>query len=74
MIIVMEKKCIWKGTCFLSTQDKITHDRVLNQLTDRAKTINIKFDQDKLQYKRNEIKYIAHIFIELRFNPDPEQG
>lgn len=48
----------------IATEDEITHYRVLNQLIDRAKIINIKFNQDKLQYKKNEIKNIGYIFNE----------
>lgn len=64
---------IYFDDILIATNDEITHDRVLKKLIHRTKAMNIKFNQDKLQYKKNEIKYIGHIFNDLGVGPVPEQ-
>jgi len=83
MFIMLNQKCfgdidpynliIYFDDILIATKDEITHDRVLNPLIEIAKSMNIKFYQDKLQYKKKEIKYIGHIFNELGVSPDPDQ-
>uniref|UniRef100_A0A2S2NI46 RNA-directed DNA polymerase n=1 Tax=Schizaphis graminum TaxID=13262 RepID=A0A2S2NI46_SCHGA len=64
---------IYFDDILIATKDELTHDHVLKKLTERAKSMNIKFNLDKLQYKKKEIKYIGHIFNESGVSPDPEQ-
>ncbi|CAI6377683.1 unnamed protein product [Macrosiphum euphorbiae] len=68
-----ENIIIYFDDILIATTDETSHDRVLKKLVDRAKALNIKFNKDKLQFKKTEIKYVGHIFNEQGVSPDPDQ-
>uniref|UniRef100_A0A3B3DIW6 ribonuclease H n=1 Tax=Oryzias melastigma TaxID=30732 RepID=A0A3B3DIW6_ORYME len=37
------------------------HDEILQKVMERAKTANVKFNKDKIQFKVNTVKYLGHI-------------
>lgn len=37
------------------------HDEILHKVMERAKTENVKFNKDKIQYKVDTVKYMGHI-------------
>lgn len=57
----------------IATETKEEHDVVLNQVVDRAKNLNIKFNLDKLQYCKKSVKFMGHVISELGLQPDPDQ-
>lgn len=71
--IDQENIIIYFDDILIASKDEKTHDKVLNLIIERAKLLNIKFNKDKLQYKKKEIKYIGHIFNEFGVSPDPDQ-
>lgn len=39
------------------------HDKILQKVMERAKTANVKFNKDKIQFKVDTVKYMGHIII-----------
>lgn len=48
------------------------HDRILQQVMDRARKLNIKFNPDKIQYKVTEVKYLGKIISRNGIRCDPD--
>jgi len=68
-----ENIIIYFDDIMIATTDEATHNKVLKKLVDRTKSLSIKFNKDKLQFKKTEIKYVGHIFNEHGVSPDPDQ-
>lgn len=49
------------------------HDAILNQVFERAKKHNVRFNKNKFQYKLKEVRYFGHIFSEKGMKIDPER-
>lgn len=49
------------------------HDAILNQVFERARKNNVRFNKNKFQYKLREVKYFGHIFSENGMKIDPER-
>jgi len=49
------------------------HDHVVELFIKRAKSLGIKFNKDKLQYRVDEVKYIGQMFSGDGMRPDPER-
>lgn len=45
----------------IAAETKEEHDCILQQVMDRAKELNVKFNADKIQYMVSEVKYMGHI-------------
>ncbi|GBO45768.1 Transposon Tf2-9 polyprotein [Araneus ventricosus] len=48
------------------------HDEILGKVIKRAKELNIKFNQNKIQLKVPEVKYLGYIFNSEAMKPDPD--
>ncbi|GBL95541.1 Transposon Ty3-I Gag-Pol polyprotein [Araneus ventricosus] len=48
------------------------HDEILGKVIKRAKELNIKFNQNKIQLKVPEVKYLGYIFSSEGMKPDPD--
>ncbi|GBN99368.1 Transposon Ty3-I Gag-Pol polyprotein [Araneus ventricosus] len=48
------------------------HDEILGKVMKRAKELNIKFNQNKIQLKVPEVKYLGYIFSSEGIKPDPD--
>lgn len=48
-------------------------DRIINQVVERARSLNIKFNENKLQFKVTEVSFLWHVFNEKGVNPDPKR-
>ncbi|GFU46354.1 transposon Ty3-G Gag-Pol polyprotein [Nephila pilipes] len=46
------------------------HDAIMSKALERARSINIKFNPDKLQYRVSEVKYVGQIISKSGINPD----
>lgn len=49
------------------------HDETLVKVLDRAKQLNIKFNPQKFQFKKSEVKYMGQIISGEGIQADPEQ-
>ena len=49
------------------------HDKILQQVMDRAKQLNIKFNLQKFQYRVTEVKYLGQIISEKGIQCDPDR-
>ncbi|KAJ3655671.1 hypothetical protein Zmor_014792 [Zophobas morio] len=49
------------------------HDAILNKVIDRARKLNIKFNQSKVQYRKSQVKYLGHLFSKDGMQPDPDR-
>lgn len=56
----------------IAAENEMEHDRILQEVLDRAKKLNIKFNKNKIQFKVREVKYLGQIFSEEGIKPDPE--
>lgn len=53
-------------------KDKHDHDRILNQVIDRARKYNVKFNSKKLQYRCDHVKYVGLIISKAGLQVDPD--
>jgi hypothetical protein len=49
------------------------HDAVLKKVFERAREHNVRFNNNKFQYKLKEVKYFGHIFSEQGMKIDPDR-
>ncbi|GBN46208.1 Transposon Tf2-6 polyprotein, partial [Araneus ventricosus] len=49
------------------------HDEILAKVVQRAKSLNIKFNKNKVQFRVPEVKYLGHVFNVAGMRPDPER-
>lgn len=49
------------------------HDKILQQVMERARKLNIKFNIDKIQYKVREVKYLGKIISHEGIRCDPDR-
>lgn len=54
-------------------QTKKEHDRILEKVMERAGSLNIKFNVEKLQFYVKKVKYIGFLFNEEGIKPDKER-
>lgn len=50
-----------------------SHDRALNNVIQRARQLNVKFNSAKIQYRVNEVKYLGNKFNNEGMQPDEEK-
>jgi hypothetical protein len=53
---------IYFDDILIATETEGEHDQIVQQVIERAKEMNIKFNKKKLQYKRKEVKFLGLIF------------
>lgn len=51
--------------------DKASHDKVMYKVLERAKSLNIKFNPDKFQFRVPEVKYLGLIISSAGIKVDP---
>ena len=51
----------------------IDHDRKLRDLLERARSVGLKFNKDKLKLRQSEVKYMGQILTADGMRPDPEK-
>ncbi|GFS35155.1 transposon Tf2-6 polyprotein [Nephila pilipes] len=49
-----------------------SHDAIMSKVLERARSLNIKFNPDKLQYRVSEVKYVGQIISKSGIKPDPD--
>ncbi|GFT48420.1 uncharacterized protein K02A2.6 [Nephila pilipes] len=49
-----------------------SHDAIMSKVLERVKSLNIKFNPDKLQYRVSEVKYVGQIISKSGIKPDPD--
>ncbi|GBO41607.1 Transposon Ty3-G Gag-Pol polyprotein [Araneus ventricosus] len=49
------------------------HGEILAKVVRRAKSLNIKFNKNKVQFRVPEVKYLGHVFNVAGMRPDPER-
>ncbi|KAL0152625.1 hypothetical protein M9458_052348 [Cirrhinus mrigala] len=49
---------------------KAEHDAILEKVMNRAESLNVKFNKDKLQYMVNEVTYLGHVITSDGVKPD----
>lgn len=54
-------------------QTKEKHDKILEKVMERAGSLNIKCNMEKLQFCVKEVKYIGFLFNEEGIKPDKER-
>ena len=54
-------------------KDDAEHDGILNQVLDRARANNVKFNPDKFQFQVPEVKYIGQVVSSQGLKPDPDK-
>ncbi|XP_029055276.2 uncharacterized protein K02A2.6-like, partial [Osmia bicornis bicornis] len=57
----------------ISAETNEEHDKILKQVLTRARKLGIKFNQNKIQYKVSEVKYLGHVFSKEGMKIDPER-
>lgn len=57
----------------VSSNSKEENDQILEQVFERARKYNIKFNLSKFQYCKNEVKYLGVKFSKNGMLPDPEK-
>lgn len=58
----IENLIIYFDDLLIATEDLESHNKALNEVFQRALELNIKFNKDKIQLKKSNIKYLDHIF------------
>ena len=48
-------------------------DRILRKVLQRARETNVRFNNDKIQYKVSEVKFVGNIVSAEGLKPDPEK-
>lgn len=54
----------------ISGKDKIEHDRVLRKVLERARANSVKFNSDKIQYRKSEVTFMGQVVSANRVSPD----
>lgn len=65
--------CVYFDDILISGETQQEHDEALKQVVKQARKLNIKFNLNKLQYEKNEVKFLGMVFNEKGITPDPER-
>lgn len=57
----------------MSGKTQKEHEEALNKVVEQARKLNIKFNLKKLQFEKNEIRFLGMIFSEKGIKLDPER-
>lgn len=49
------------------------HDENLMRFVERARSLKIRFNPDKLQFWVRKVKHLGHIFAQDEISPDPDR-
>ncbi len=54
----------------IASATKAEHDAILEKVMNRAESLNVKFNKNKLQYMVNEVTYLGHVITSDGVKPD----
>ncbi len=54
----------------IAAATKAEHDAILEKVMNRAESLNVKYNKDKLQYMVNEVSYLGHVITSDGVKPD----
>lgn len=57
----------------VAAETKEEHDIILDKLIKRAREYNIKFNKEKLQYCKSQVKFLGHLFDQNGMKLDPSR-
>lgn len=57
----------------VAAETKKEHDLILDKFINRAREYNIKFNKDKLQYCKSQVKFLGHLFDQNGMTLDPSR-
>ncbi|GFU17381.1 retrovirus-related Pol polyprotein from transposon opus [Nephila pilipes] len=63
---------IYFDDIIVAEYDEDSHDAIMSKVLERAGSLNIKFNPDKLQYRVSEVKYVGQIISKSGVKPDPD--
>ncbi|GBN38584.1 Retrovirus-related Pol polyprotein from transposon 17.6 [Araneus ventricosus] len=63
---------IYFDDIIVAGNDEASHDAIMSKVLERARSVNIKFNADKLQYRVSEVKYVGQIISKSGIKPDPD--
>lgn len=49
--------------------DEEEHDKILNTVLERARSNNVKFNPEKIQYRQSEVKFMGHMLSNGKIKP-----
>lgn len=64
---------IYCDDLLIAASSEEEHDNILKQVFERAKKCNVKFNQNKFQYKLREVKYFGHVFSQDGIKVDTDR-
>lgn len=64
---------IYIDDILIAGQSLEDHNRILKEVVERARKVNVKFNLEKFQYCLPEVKYLGHIFSKEGMSPDPDR-
>lgn len=62
---------IYIDDILIAAKDEKDHDRILKQVIDRARSINVRFNKEKVQYRVEKVSYLGHIISKDGIACDP---
>ena len=72
-IIVIADDILVFGSGDTQEEAEADHDKNLVALMERAEEVNLKFNLEKFQFKKKEVKYVGHILTADGIKADPEK-
>jgi len=69
----IENVCVYFDDKLVSGKTQKEHEEALNKVVEQARKLNIKFNLKKLQFEKNEIRFLGMIFSEKGIKLDPER-
>ncbi|GBN38205.1 Transposon Ty3-G Gag-Pol polyprotein [Araneus ventricosus] len=61
---------IYFDDIIVAGNDEASHDAIMSKVLEGARSVNIKFNPDKLQYRVSEVKYVGQIISKSGKKPD----
>ncbi|GBN61323.1 Transposon Ty3-G Gag-Pol polyprotein [Araneus ventricosus] len=63
---------IYFDDIIVAGNDEASHDVIRSKVLERARSVTIKFNPDKLQYRVSEVKYVGQIISKSGIKSDPD--
>jgi len=57
----------------IAADTKQEHDNILKELISRARKYYVKFNKDKIQYCKDQVKFLGHLFDQIGISLDPSR-
>lgn len=68
----IEGVLIYLDDLLIAAKTPEQHDEILTKVINRAKELNIKFNNSKIQLKVPEVKHLGFVFNSISMKPDPD--